>query len=66
LLEPNPVNAGANYIIRIGLEEIFHLFDFNNNTILDSLGQEISFTDADYTSAYTGAQINAFIGGVAI
>jgi hypothetical protein len=65
-LEPNPVNAGANYIIRVGLLETFRLFDFSNNMILDSLGQEISFSDADYTSAYTGAQINAFIGGVAI
>lgn len=64
-ITPNPVSAGAGYLISIGMEDYGILKEASGATLFDNNGMELHTADKrDYTISYTSAQIDQAIGGL--
>lgn len=62
-IEPQTVNAGAQYRIAIGAEEYGVLMEYLGYTLADIDGMELHTADnRDYTLNYTDTKINAALG----
>ena len=60
-VNPNTVFTNSNYIIVAKILEYFILRANNDDIICSKDGNEIFLPDADYTSQYSGEEINEFI-----
>lgn len=64
-ITPNPVSAGAGYLISVGMEDYGLLKESSGAALSDSTGAELHTADKrDYTIPYTGAQVDQAIGGL--
>nr|DAS38185.1 MAG TPA: hypothetical protein [Caudoviricetes sp.] len=64
-ITPNPVSAGAGYLISIGIEDYGILKEASGATLFDNNGVELHTADKrDYTIPYTSVQIDQAIGGL--
>ena len=61
---PESVIAGQSFIISVDVTALEVLFDNVQNVMIDSNDNVILPSDGEYTSAYSGADIDEFVGKV--
>lgn len=62
-MEPSTVVTGGGLRIVIDIREYGRLYDNTGAAVSDKLGLEITMADGqDYTSAYTGSQMDELAG----